>query len=149
MFFFFQESSAHSHERLARNIAGSDRPIPTKRGKRSLSDFSKSILYRKRWCCSTRPLVTVHVPFSSFHQRPSLPTSISSPPPSLSLSLLLPWPSSRYPVCTTFARVLLFSALCTAVKTCEAVKLERFVSRALRFDIKFSSINSIDNLTIY
>ena len=61
-----------------------------KRGKRSLSDFSKSILYRKRWCCSTRPLVTVHVPLlvfpaTSFFSHFDLPL-----PFSLSLSLSSP-----------------------------------------------------------
>lgn len=65
----------------------------TKRGKRSLSDFSKSILYRKRWCCSTRPLVTVHFPLLVFpatsffsHLDLLLPPSLLS---SLSLSPFL------------------------------------------------------------
>lgn len=115
----------------------------TKRGKRSLSDFSKSILYRKRWCCSTRPLVTVHFPLLVFpatsffsHLDLLLPPSLLS---SLSLSSFLGLLFS-----ILFARPLhesFYFLLCARLKTCEAVKLERFVSawKALWFDIKFST----------
>lgn len=115
----------------------------TKRGKRSLSDFSKSILYRKRWCCSTRPLVTVHFPLLVFpatsffsHLDLLLPPSLLS---SLSLSSFLGLLLS-----ILFARPLhesFYFLLCARLKTCEAVKLERFVSawKALWFDIKFST----------
>lgn len=99
-----------------------------KRGKRSLSDFSKSILYRKRWCCSTRPLVTVHVPLlvfpaTSFFSHLDLPL-----PFSLSLSLLS---FLGLLLSILFARPLhesFYFLLCARLKTCEAVKLERFVS---------------------
>lgn len=114
----------------------------TKRGKRSLSDFSKSILYRKRWCCSTRPLVTVHVPLlvfpatSFFSYLDLFPSPLSfSLSHSSFLGLLL---------AILFARPLhesFYFLLCARLKTCEAVKLERFVSawRALWFHIKFST----------
>lgn len=64
-----------SSHRSASSVAGNHF---FRREKQPLSDFSKSILYRQRWSCSPRPLVTVHVPFSSFQQRPSLATSIYS-----------------------------------------------------------------------
>lgn len=92
-----------------------------KRGKRSLSDFSKSILYRKRWCCSTRPLVTVHVPLlvfpaTSFFSHLDLPL-----PFSLSLSLLS---FLGLLLSILFARPLhesFYFLLCARLKTCEAV----------------------------
>lgn len=76
----------------------------TKRGKRSLSDFSKSILYRKRWCCSTRPLVTVHFPLlvfpaTSFFSHLDLPLPFS--PLSLSPFLAFFSLSCLHDLCTS------------------------------------------------